>query len=168
MDSRYIMPFVKSVQNVFETMLQLPVQVSAPELKTGSPTYDVSAIIAMSGDVDGSVVLSFPTATAERAIALFSGRPLASGSPDFADAVGELVNMISGGAKAQFPGKQVSISCPSVVVGHDHIVQGQKDAVCILIPCACDCGEFAIEVRFKRVGSAAPTAAPEQPAAAAG
>jgi chemotaxis protein CheX len=167
MDSRYVMPFVKAAQNVFETMLQMPVQVGAPTLKSGHSSYDVSGIIAMSGDVEGSVVLSFPTATAQRVIALFSGAALETGSADFADAVGELVNMISGGAKAQFPGKQVNISCPSVVVGPDHIVLGQKDAVCILIPCTCDCGEFAIEVSFKRVG-AATAAAALAPTAAAG
>jgi chemotaxis protein CheX len=166
MDSRYIVPFVKSVQNVFQTMLQMPVEVGPPALRTNTPTYDVSAIIAMSGDVDGSVVLSFPTGTADRVIALFTGSALASGSPDFADAVGELANMISGGAKAKFPGKQVSISCPSVVVGQAHMVQSQKDAICILIPCTCDCGEFAVEVRFKRVGTAA-AAEVAQPVAAA-
>ena len=34
---------------------------------------------------------------------------------DFTDAVGELVNMISGGAKALLEGKEVSMGCPSVV-----------------------------------------------------
>ncbi len=150
MDQSYIIPFVKSVQNVFDTMLQLPVQVGAPSLKKpGSPSFDVTGIIAMSGDVEGNVTLSFPTATAERVVSLFTGMELNQTHEDFADAVGELVNMISGGAKAQFTGKQVSISCPSVVIGSDHLVFGSKDLICIVIPCSSDCGDFSVEISMK-------------------
>ena len=151
MDQSYIIPFVKSVQNVFETMLQLPVQIGQPELKQpGDSGHDVSAIIGMSGDVEGSVVLSFPTATAERIVALFTGTEFAADHEDFADAVGELVNMVSGGAKAQFEGKEVTISCPSVVVGQSHQVYGRKDVIAICIPCESDCGEFNVEVSIRQ------------------
>ncbi len=155
MDQSYIIPFIKSVQNVFETMLQLPVQMGQPELKkAGENGHDVSAIIGMSGDVEGSVVLSFPTPTAERVVALFTGMELEANHEDFADAVGELVNMVSGGAKAQFTGKQVSISCPSVVVGQSHQVYGRKDVVAISIPCESDCGDFCVEVSIRQNTSA--------------
>lgn len=161
MDSSHITPFIKSVQNVFETMLQLPVQVGAPALKqSGGPAFDISGIIGMSGDVEGTVVLSFPTATAERCASIFAGTELTSTHPDFPDAVGELVNMVSGGAKAQFVGKSVSISCPSVVIGSDHFVFGRKDVVCIVIPCSSDLGHFAVEVSLRAAAhlSAAPAA----------
>ena len=155
MDSTYVMPFVNSVQNVFETMLQLPIQVGPPELKrSGDPTHDVSGIIGMSGDVEGTVVLSFPTATAERVVSLFTGEEMSQGHNDFADAVGELVNMVSGGAKAQFAGKDVSISCPSVVIGNDHVVFGRKDVVCVTMQCSSDCGDFNLEVSFRKQGGA--------------
>lgn len=150
MDSAYITPFVHSVTNVFETMLQLPVQIGEPEVKSqGAPSFDVSGIIGMSGDVEGSVVLSFPTAVAERTVALFTGMELTVDNEDFADAVGELVNMVSGGAKAKFQGKDVSITTPSVIIGDDHTVFGRKDVVCICIPCTCDVGEFNVEVSMK-------------------
>ncbi len=151
MDQSYIIPFIKSVQNVFETMLQLPVQIGQPEIKhPGESGHDVSAIIGMSGDVEGSVVLSFPTATATRVVAIFTGTELDAGHEDFADAVGELVNMVSGGAKAQFSGKDVTISCPSVVIGQGHQVYGRKDVVAICIPCESDCGQFNVEVSVRQ------------------
>jgi len=150
-DSSYIMPFVDSIQNVFETMLRLPVQISEPQLKqSGDPSYDVSGIIGMSGDVEGAVVLSFPTQTAERVVSLFTGMEMDHQHEDFADAIGELLNMISGGAKAQFVGKNVSISCPSVVIGSNHVVFGRKDVVSISIPCSSDCGDFAVEVSIRK------------------
>mgnify|MGYP006292620577 CR=1 FL=1 len=151
MDSSFVMPFIKSVQNVFETMLQLQVTIGQPAIKgDGQPCFDVSGIIGMSGDMEGNVVLSFPTATAERAVSLFTGVEMEKAHDDFADAVGELVNMVTGGAKAQFQGKQVDISCPSVVIGSDHVVFNSKDAVCLSIPCSCDVGDFAVEVSVRK------------------
>ena len=147
MDPAYITPFVSSISNVFETMLQLPVNVGSPAIKnTGAPTYDVSGIIGMTGDVEGTVVLSFPTSTAERAVTLFTGMELKADHEDFADAIGELVNMVSGGAKAQFNGKNVGISTPTVIVGSQHNVYGRKEMTTIEIPCSSDVGDFNVEV----------------------
>jgi chemotaxis protein CheX len=163
MDAAYIRPFIASIQNVFSTMMQLPVQVKEPRIKAGSAgEYDISGIIGMSGDVVGSVVLSFPNDTAQRVVALFCGQPLAIGTPDFADAIGELVNMVSGGAKGMFTGKKVSISCPSVVVGSKHHIARQSDTPCIVIPCSTDCGELVIEIAIKET-----SATPTKPAAVA-
>lgn len=155
MDASYITPFVKSIQNVFSTMLQLPVTVNTPQIKQDStPTHDVSGIIGMSGDVIGTVILSFKTDSAESIVALFCGEKLESGTADFADAVGELVNMVSGGAKALFlDSKDVSISCPSVIVGKDHGVALPSDVPCVVIPCSTDCGEFVIEVAIRDAGA---------------
>ena len=150
MDPALITPFVKSVQNVFATMLQMPVEVEDPQIKQAkSTTYDVSAIIGMSGDCVGSVVLSFEQESALRIVALFTGIEVTVDSPDFADAVGELVNMISGGAKAMFEGRKASISTPSVVLGSSHVVSSQKDVPTIVLPCVTDCGRFAIEIAIQ-------------------
>jgi chemotaxis protein CheX len=155
MDPQYIKPFIASIQNVFSTMMQLPVTVQAPKIKDDpGMTYDVSGIIGLSGDVVGSIVLSFPKDTAERIVSLLTGSPMTAESPDFADAIGEIVNMVSGGAKANFAGKKVSISCPSVVVGTGHKVAKQHDAPTIVIPCATDCGEVAIEVTIQAADAA--------------
>ena len=156
MDSNDILPFIKSTKNTFETMLQMPVECGAPELKKGdAPTFDVSAIIGMSGDVEGSVILSFPQETARRVVAVFTGADAPNNPEELADAVGELVNIVAGGAKAQFKGKNVSISCPSVVIGPSHSVFGAKDVVCVVIPCNCDCGNFCVEVATKPNSKAA-------------
>ncbi len=151
MDSSYITPFVKSVQNVFEMMLQLEVAIGQPKLKRNDePSFDVSGIIGMSGDVEGAVVLSFPTATAERVVSLFTGTQLDHAHEDFPDAIGELCNMVTGGAKAQFTGRSVNISCPSVVIGPSHKVFGRKDVICIQLPCSSDAGEFTVEVTIRQ------------------
>lgn len=164
MDPAFITPFIASIQNVFSTMMQLPVTIGDPRIK-GDPstTYDVSGIIGMSGDVAGSVVLSFPRQTAIRLVALLSGAEMSIESPDFPDAVGELTNMVSGNAKGMFSGrKKVTISCPSVVIGPGHVVTRPKDVPCIVIPCSTDCGEFVVEICIQErpTAGAAPAAAP--------
>lgn len=170
MDPMYIKPFIASIQNVFSTMMQLQVTVKEPFVKKDdNPNHDVSGIIGMSGDVQGSVVLAFPQKTAENVVALFAGSPMQLGTPDFADAVGELVNMVSGGAKAMFKDKKVAISCPSVIIGGNHHVARQSDIPCVVIPCGTDCGDLYIEVMIKPSPVAAPAktgAATAQPAKA--
>lgn len=155
MDASSIRPFIQSIQNVFSTMLQLPLTIGEPSvMHHDAPSFDVSGIIGMSGDVVGSVVLSFPAETAERVVALFTGMPPEAVGDCTADAVGELVNMISGGAKGQFKDRKVSISCPSVVIGKNHTVSRPKDVPCIIIPCESDCGDLALEIalRDRKVG----------------
>lgn len=155
MDPQYITPFIKSTKNVFSTMLNMPVTINEPSIKTGSSaSYDVSGIIGMSGDVIGSVVLSFPKETAEKLVTAFCGMEFKSDSPDFADAVGELVNMVSGSAKGMFVDKDVSISCPSVVIGTGHQINTRSDTPCVSIPCSTSQGDLTIEIAIREASAA--------------
>jgi len=150
MDANMITPFVNAIQNVFSTMFQLPVEIGEPRLKSGrKATHDVSGIIGVSGVMVGTIVLSMPLEAAGSIVTLFTGEEIEADSDDFADAVGELVNMISGNAKAEFQRKGVSISCPSVVIGADHTIAVQSGIPCVLIPCTTDCGEVVLEVALR-------------------
>ncbi len=161
MQARDIAPFVRSVNHIFTTMLQVHVETGEPAIKEPySPCYDVSGIIGLSEEVTGAVVLSFPSDTATRVVELFTGMKLAVDDPDFADAIGELVNMVTGGAKAEFTDRRVSISCPSMVVGAGHRVFQQKSRPIVEIPCDCECGPFSVLVSMK------PVEAGDQPAPA--
>ena len=152
--AQLIVHFVHSVREVLQTMAQVPVTVGSPTLKT-SPlaTYDVSGIIGFSGEYIGSMVLSFPRTTAVAIVASFAGMPLAPDSPDFADAVGELANMIAGSAKAGFGGG-TNISVPSIIMGQGHSVARLHDVPCLVIPCRTPAGEFAVEVNLKPASAA--------------
>lgn len=149
MDVRYINPFVEAVRSVFATMIQIDVTLGKPFIATASPSHDISGIIGMSGDVVGSIVLSFPAPVARVVVGKFAGNEYPVESPDFADALGEIVNMISGAAKAKFQGKSVSISTPSVVVGHGHTVGRPSGTVCISLPCNVYCGSFLIDIAIR-------------------
>jgi len=144
-----VVHFVTAVREVFSTMLSTTVSVATPHQKhSPSPTYDVSAIIGISGQVVGSMVLSFELATAAKIVAALSGSPISPDSPDFPDAVGEIANMIAGSAKKHF-GATASISIPSIVMGGGHTLARLHDQPCIVIPCNTDHGRFVIEVSVK-------------------
>lgn len=145
-----IMPFINAVKQVFQKMVRVEAVVQAPYLKsqTGS-TYEVCGIIGLSGQVTGSVVVSFSDAAAEKLVEAFAGVALHRTSPDFADAIGELANMIAGSAK-QHLGGRASISVPSVVIGAGYTVATPSGVPCVVIPCTSPFGKFAVEVCIKR------------------
>ncbi|HOW72435.1 MAG TPA: chemotaxis protein CheX [Phycisphaerae bacterium] len=151
MDARYINPFVASAKNVFKTMLAADVVIGKPFVIPSSkePDADVSALIGLSGDAVGCVVLTFPMATAVMVAGRFAGVALDSMHPDFCDALGELANMVAGHAKAQMVDLDVSISLPSVVVGAHHIVSQSKQSPRLALPCCSDLGRFHVEVAME-------------------
>ncbi len=149
-NAKLIVPFINSVRNVFQTMVGVETTVERLTLKTGPvASYDVSAIIGFSGQVIGSVVVSFQMAAAVSLVKAFAGVELTSDSPDFADAIGELANMIAGSAKKDL-GATASITCPSVVLGANHVIARLRGVPCFVIPCKTPVGNFAVEVNMKQ------------------
>lgn len=134
-----------TLQNVFKMMLTMDVSCAGPTDEAAlEAEVSVSAIIALSGDVVGAVIMSFPSATALAIANHFTGMELQETDDDLADAIGELANMVAGGAKSLLKGKSVTISCPSVVLGDAHRIQVPKDQVCLYLTCTSDKGQFLL------------------------
>ena len=162
MDAQYINPFIKSVCNTFSTMCGLDVTVGKPGLKvTKEPFSDVSSVIGFSGGATGSVVLHFRFDMASKVATAFAGADITPEHEDFADALGELANMVAGGAKSHFEGLNISISLPSVIVGANHSVFGTSLSQRLLIPCSTEVGEFHVEVGMVIEKPGAGASAPE-------
>lgn len=153
-DVRLFVPFLNAIRGVFDTMVGMPVTVLRPAFKTdAAPAYDVTGIIGFTGDLAGSVAVSFRAATAARVVAAFAGVEIDPASADFPDAVGELTNLIAGSAKRHL-GPGAGITCPTVVLGTGHAVARLRDVPCLLIPCETAAGPFAVEVSIKQVARA--------------
>jgi chemotaxis protein CheX len=147
MDVRFINPFITAVKTVFKTMLNEDLLISKPCLKEpDAPAADVSAVIGFSGDAVGSVILCFPMKTAINTASKFAGMEMAADNEDFADALGELANMVAGQAKAQFEGLSVTISLPSVIIGKNHQVSQSRLTPRLELPCESQLGRFSLEV----------------------
>ena len=148
MDAKFVNPFVCSVQNVMQTMCGVEVQVGKPFLKIGNdPRADISGIIGFSGDATGSIVLELHYDVASKLASAFAGIEITPEHEDFADAIGELCNMVAGNAKKEFGEEfDISISLPNVITGKDHALAVTRSTQQIVIPCETDLGLFHVVI----------------------
>ena len=146
--------FVKSVKNVLSTMAGLECEPGDPALKTNpSLCHDVSCLVGFSGDVTGTVVVTFREETAIGLVETFAGKKMEATSEEFVDAIGELCSMIAGNAKKDF-GLRAGIGIPTVIVGPGHTVARPREVPCVVVPCTSDVGDFAVEINIKQVAGA--------------
>ncbi|MCP4712870.1 MAG: chemotaxis protein CheX [Planctomycetes bacterium] len=149
MNVKYINPFLTSIKNVFDTMLQVPFAMGKPQIKEDNvPRYDVSGIIGLSGGVTGCVVINLSEELAFQLAEALSGEKYTEFDDDCSDAIGELANMIAGGAKKDFPGENNSISVPSIVIGK-HRVKYPSGVPILTIPCDTSAGRLTVDVALK-------------------
>ena len=137
MKVEYINPFVTSVTSVFATMLDCRIGRGEPFVKEGSqPHHEVSGIIGLSGKAKGTVVLSLePDVALAATEAMLLERPPEINS-DVVDAVGELTNVVAGGAKARLEHFALSVSLPTVIIGREHTLEFPFNVTPISIPFA--------------------------------
>ena len=147
MDVRFINPFIGAIKNVFNTMLGTEILISKPRLKEPDEHFaDVTAIIGFSGEATGSVAICFPIKTGVNTASKFVDSPVTQSDPEFADALGELANMVAGQAKSKLEGFDVNISLPRVVSGHGLQLLNSKTTPVLVLPCDSSLGRFSTEV----------------------
>ena len=149
MDVNYINPFLKAIDNIFETMIDVPFTLGQPSLKKNDiPSHEISGIIGITGEVIGCVVVSFPESVALQLASKLLQEKLTKVDEDCTDAIGEIANMVAGDAKKGFPKGNTSISVPTVIIGQ-HRIAFPKGVPIISIPCGTEAGSFSIEVALK-------------------
>ena len=108
--------------------------------------YDISAVVPLSGSLNGAIALRAPVASASAFIEAFAGDPAAPDSDEFSDAFGELANMVSGSAKAKYNSSSLSIGCPTVVLAPEHKIKMPSGTECWAVRFESPMGTFAVEV----------------------
>ena len=157
MKVEYINPFLASTISVFDTMLNCKLERGAPYLKNGTqPQHEVSGVIGLSGKAQGTVVLGLSREAALSAaeVMLQERPPQING--DVTDAVGELVNIIAGSAKAKLEHLELSVSLPTVITGKNHCVEFPTNVTPICIPFTSPWGDISVDVGLREIHAAAP------------
>ena len=150
MDVAYINPFIVSTIETFKKMLNSDAKPGKVQLKSESAfTYDVSGVIGLSGEAQGSICLSFPKLIALKVVSTLVGSDIKIIGPEVSDAIGELANIIAGNAKQHLTQFNLSISLPKVIMGKDHKIASQRGIPTIMVPFDCALGNFAMEVSLK-------------------
>tara|TARA_R110000744_G_scaffold69494_8_gene141023 strand:- start:14272 stop:14745 length:474 start_codon:yes stop_codon:yes gene_type:complete len=154
MNAEFINPFIAALRNVLSTMAQLELVPGKPQKKTDSAAKgDVSGLIGMVGDdVKGSLSITFETSIALKVMHNMLGEQLESVNEDVADMVGEITNMICGGAKNELAklGYNFGMATPVVVFGKNHTLSHTASGRKLIMPFANEHGKVYLEMCFDK------------------
>lgn len=134
-------------------MARLKVKPGKPYLKDNtSAPGDVSAIIGITGETEGSLSITFSFDSIKEVVSRMLGEEVKEIDDDVKDAVGELANIISGDARRELVEKGMSLqgSIPTVVAGPGHEIKHIGKGPTIAIPFETDAGAVTVEVCFNR------------------
>ncbi|OGR00736.1 MAG: chemotaxis protein CheC [Deltaproteobacteria bacterium RIFOXYD12_FULL_55_16] len=154
MKAEFINPFLTAAKNVLETMAQLPATPQKPRLKDGTTSYgEVTGIIGMSSaEITGSMIVSFSEKCILKIVAnMLMEEAKTKIDDEVVDAVGELTNMICGGAKAQLAklDHKFDLATPNMIVGKDIEISYYSTAPTIVIPFETEAGSFVVEANLR-------------------
>ena len=149
MNVEFINPFLESTIKVIETMAFTKVTAGKPTVKQGNKSWgEVSGIIGLASEsLSGNLILSFDKASILGIVGGMLGEEITGITPDVVDAVGELTNMISGGAKAMLSqkGHKFEMASPIMLVGKNVEISQLSKGPVVSIPFKTDKGEFVAE-----------------------
>ena len=151
----FLNPVLNACRNVMLSMADLNIRTGRPELrKPGHPELGdtVTGLICMrSCNRCASIAIVF-SQTALENIALRM-LPDDTAPDEFLafDLIGEISNMIIGGAKTELikQGYDFQITLPTVISGYDYLIAHQTKAPILRIPLNCEIGIFHVEASFE-------------------
>ncbi|MCB0309772.1 MAG: chemotaxis protein CheX [Bdellovibrionales bacterium] len=158
MKAELINPFAESTINVLKTMSQTEVVPGKPSLKSDNKTRGViTGIIGMAGDqISGNMILSFDAPAILGIVSRMLMEEFKEVNDDVVDAVGELTNMISGGAKNLLSkqGYNFAMATPMTLRGETVEIRQLSPAPIITIPFETPEGKVWVEANLGQVTKA--------------
>lgn len=152
MNVNFINPFIESIREVLSTMALTEAHSAEPYLKNGTrPLGVITGFIKMEGELTrGSIAISFERETVLQICHNMLGEDVPGINDAVRDLVGELTNMLTGGAKRRLweMGFNFELATPEIhtedVYRVEHLVEGPV----LVIPFVTNSGRFFIEVCF--------------------
>jgi chemotaxis protein CheX len=149
----FINPFLESLVNVLSTMAQTEATHTQPSIKKDSTAKgDVTGIIGMVGNkVIGSLSITFTEAAVLDITNKMLGEKVTIIDDTVIDLVGEVTNMVTGGAKRLLSeiGHDFDMATPTVIAGANHEIHHQCEGRIIQIPFKSNSGAFFVEISFE-------------------
>lgn len=148
----FINPFIASLLNVLNTMAQIKMSPGKPRIKKDEVARgDVSGLMGMvSSQTKGSFAVTFDEPLALAIMENMLGEKSLSIDHEVIDMVGEITNMVTGGAKRILADKgfDFDMSTPIVVSGKAHTITHKAEGAKLLLPLECPHGNAFIEICF--------------------
>jgi chemotaxis protein CheX len=150
--AEFINPFLEATVSVVKTMAFVDPTPGKPFIKKGAvATGDISGIVGITGEAEGSLCLSFSKGCILQIVSKMFGEEQQEINEEVKDAVGEMTNMISGDSRRRLQeiGHTFQGAIPSVVSGTGHEIKHVTKGPILSIPFTTQAGEFTVEVCFK-------------------
>jgi chemotaxis protein CheX len=156
---KYIQPFIDTTQNVFKEFVGTEAVVDRPFFveKDAVADWDISAVIGLTGEARGAVVISMKNSLAIKITDLLTGSTHTTLDDDVVDAIGEIVNIVAGNVKKGLEEAfRLVISLPTIITGKEHSIKWPNDSARIIcIPFTAFGNEsFALSVAIEAVKGA--------------
>ncbi len=155
MNVEFINPFISSLLNVLATMAQTELKPGKPKIKKSEVAQgDVSGLIGMVGpQTKGSLSITFDGELALTIMERMLGERPDAVNEEVTDMVGEITNMVAGGAKNLLgdKGYEFDMATPIVVSGKDHTITHKCEGPKIIMPFSSEQGSAHIEVCFDKL-----------------
>lgn len=153
MRAEFVNPFLVSLLHVISTMAQLDLKAGAPRKKNDELARgDVSGLIGMVGpQTRGSFSITFDKNLALEIMRRMLGEAPETINEEVTDMVGEITNMVTGGAKRMLAekGYDFNMASPVVVSGPSHTISHKTDSTKLLMPFESEYGRATIEICFE-------------------
>lgn len=153
MRAEFINPFLDAILDVLSTMAQIQATPGKPSLKKERASKgDVSGLIGLTGNqMKGSLAISFTEPVILKIAENMLGEKIDSVNDTITDLVGEITNMVTGGAKRTLSemGYDFDLAIPGVVSGRQHTITHRTSGQTILLPFKTDQGDFFVEICFE-------------------
>jgi len=152
MNAEILNPFLQATLEVLRTMAHIEPSRGDIRVKgSDDGFFDVSGVVGLTGQVQGFVSLSFCQPAALHVVGAFIGETVGAVDEHVKDAIGELANMVAGGAKRALAeaGYDLRISIPSVIVGPGHSISRPRGIPCFEIPFETEKGAFSVDLCLK-------------------
>ena len=147
LQSDYLPAFISSTKAVFSTMLGWEVSIeSTAKSSDFRAGHDISGIIGFAGGLKGTIVVSIDKEVAFAAAGIFIGECPTTINSDILDLVGELTNMIGGGAKERFAYPNIVLGLPTTVSGRDFKISFNPGIEVETVQFRCPSGSLTIQI----------------------
>lgn len=164
MNIEFINPFLISILDILRTMAKLEAKPGKPGVKNDANARgEITGLIGMQGsEVKGSLAVTFAKSTILGIAKNMVGDDLTEIDESIHDMVGEITNMVCGGAKQPLSDKgyDFEMATPSIVAGENHIIEHLSNGPKIMLPFTTEFGEFYVEICFEPTATAAAKTGP--------
>lgn len=153
MNVNFINPFLQSLLNVISTMASMDLTPGKPQIKSDNLAKgDVSGLIGLVGpQTKGSLSITFEQKLVLQIMQNMLGENPGKINEEVTDLVGEITNMVTGGAKNLLgqKGYEFEMATPMVVSGKGHTISHKANGTKIIMPFTSPHGTAYIEICFE-------------------